>query len=374
MHPVDEPGGDGAHADVAARLHASLAAPGLDPAVRQRHLRAIRARAAALPTPAPAPAVPRPTPARAPAAPTAAPTARAPAGGGWARRLASTVSAAGLVVVLGASGAVAASHDALPGQALYGVKEVSERLVLAAPLPAGVAVDRHLAFADRRLDEAGALVDAGRDPALVADALAAHARLMERAGALAGEDRELAGRVEAAALVARDRLTSLLEGGLPDVAADQARAALTAVHERLDRQPGTPATPTPPAAPPRGSGAPGGQPAPATPPDPTPGPPADPGRPGEPGPPQDPGSPATPRPPANPGPPDNAGRPERTPRQPPPGTPSSGSGRQPAPATPREQSPTPGPRVTPSEPPDERGGGHGRDGLLPAPDRLPVDR
>ena len=51
MHPVDEPLGDGDHADVAARLHASLSGPSLAPATRQRHLQAIRTRAATLPAP-----------------------------------------------------------------------------------------------------------------------------------------------------------------------------------------------------------------------------------------------------------------------------------------------------------------------------------
>lgn len=288
IDPVDEPGGDGAHADVAARLQATLGGPELDPAVRRRHVQAIRDRAAALPIPAPAHA-----PAPAPAS----------AGGGWARRLASATAAA-LVMVMGASGAVAASHGAVPGHALYPVKEVSERLVLAVALPTGLAVDRHLTFADRRLDEAATLVDRDGDPALVAAAIAAHARLMERAGALAGDDREVTGRVEAATLMARRRLASLLEQGLPEVAAEQARAALSASQERLDRRPAVP-PPTPGAPPalprdPEPAEPRPDPPAPTTPPEGTPAPRAPAPR----GPPAEPAEPTErANPPANPGPP-----------------------------------------------------------------------
>ncbi|HVM13263.1 MAG TPA: DUF5667 domain-containing protein, partial [Egibacteraceae bacterium] len=236
MHPVDEPLGDGDHADVAARLHASLSGPSLAPATRQRHLQAIRTRAATLPAPAPIPA----------------------AGAGLGRRLASTVTAAGLVVVMGASGAVAASHDALPGQVLYAIKQVTEQLVLAAPLPAEQVVQRHLTFADRRLHEAATLTGRDADPARVAEAIAAHTRLLARADQLAGDDRQLTGRVDAATASAQRRLSGLLERGLPEVAADQARAALSAAEARLDRRPEArpPAPQAPPPASPRDPAAP----------------------------------------------------------------------------------------------------------------------
>ncbi|HVM00108.1 MAG TPA: DUF5667 domain-containing protein, partial [Egibacteraceae bacterium] len=231
--PDDQPGDGGDHAEIAARLQASLTAPVLDPAVRARHLQAIRARAAALPTPAHAPA----------SAPASTHAAAPPSLG---RRLASTLSAAGLVVVMGASGAVAASHHTVPGDTLYPLKQAAEQLVLAAPLPPARTVERHLTFADRRLDEAATLADHGDDPALLAEAIAAHARLLARAGELAGADTQLAGRVDAAAIVARRRLALLVEQGLPEVAADQARAALSAADARLGpRPPTSPDTPQP---------------------------------------------------------------------------------------------------------------------------------
>lgn len=71
--------------------------------------------------------------------------------------------------------------------------------------PAGPALDRHLTFADRRLDEAEALVDRDGDPALVAETIAAHTRLLERAGDPPDDDWELASRVEAGRWGGRDR-------------------------------------------------------------------------------------------------------------------------------------------------------------------------
>lgn len=298
IHPPDEPLGDGDHADVAARLHAALSGPSLDSATRQRHLHAIRTRVATLPAPAPAP--------------TPAPVTAA---GGLGRRLASTVTAAGLVVVMGASGAVAASHDSLPGQAMYPVKQVTEQLVLAAPLPTEHAVERHLTFADRRLDEAAALADRDADPDLVAQAIAAHARLLARADELAGDDIQLTGRVDAATGVAQRRLAHLLDQGLPEVAARQARAALSAAEARLERRhappPATPQAPSPPVTPR----------APATPgaPEHRPQPPAS-QPPPERTPPPAPGPRPTPGPHAEPGPP--AENPGRQPAQPDPTTPA----------------------------------------------------
>lgn len=340
-NPVDQAGGDGVYTDVAARLHATLGAPVLDPAVRQRHLQAIRDRAASLPTPAPAYA---PSP--------------APAASGWVRRLASGVTAAGLVAVMGASGAVAASHGSLPGDTLYSVKEVTEHLVLAAYLPTGLAVDRHLTFADRRLDEAETLVDRDGDPALIAEAIAAHARLLERAGDIADDDGELASRIETANLVAHGRLAHLLDAGLPEVAANQARAALSAGQERLDRHPATPPA-TPPAtlparpAPPPDSAGPGASepdaPSPTTQPDRTPAPPS----------PTPPSPPAQPAEPGNPAPAD----------QPDERRPSSQSSSQPQPATPPQQRSSPDRDGAPSGPADEQGALPNRQ-LLPEHDRL----
>lgn len=336
MFPPDQPDaplGEDDHAEVAARLQTSLTGPSLDPATRQRHLQAIRARAASLPAPAAA------------SSPVAV--------GGWAHRLASTVAAVGLVVVLGASGAVAASHDALPGQALHPVKLLSEQLVLAAPMSTQRAVDRHLLFADRRLDEAATLAHRDAEPALVAEAITAHARLLTRAGELADDNTQLAARVDAAATVAHRRLALLLDEGLPEVAADRARAALSAAEARLDRRPAAPSpAETAPDTPDRGPDATEQRPTPPAPVPPDRTPPPAPQRPGpptttspEPAPPErtPPGGAATPAPrpapdrSADPGPPEQ-GRPEqereRQPSQTEPATPSprtSGPQRAPSP-------------------------------------------
>lgn len=300
MQPTDEPFSDGDDADLAARLHASLSGPSLAAATRQRHVHAIRAKAATLSVPAPAPSADR----------------------GWGRRLASTATAAGLVVVMGASGAVAASHDSLPGQALYRVKQATEQLVLAAPLPPGHLVDRHLSFADRRLREAITLADRDAQPTLVGEALTAHTRLLDRAGALAADDAALTARVDVAAAAAERRLSHLLAQGLPAAAADQARAALSAVQARLDRRPQTspPATSVPAPPPQR-------QPAPLQ---------------DRPDPPAPPGS-VTPAPAT---PPERSAPPRPAPgSSPPPGAREQAPQRQPGPAT---TPPEPGPQTAPS--------------------------
>lgn len=334
MDPSDTYG-DGDHADAAARLHTSLTGPSLDPATRQRHLDAIRARAATMPTPTPAP-VP----------------ARARTGDGLVRRLASTVTAAGLVAVLGASGAVAAAHDALPGHTLYPVKHVTEQLVLAAPMSTERAVAHHLAFAGRRLDEAAALADRDADATLVAGAIAAHTQLMTRAGTLAHDHPDLADQVDTATRRARQQLAQLLDQDLPAVAADRARAALSAADARLDRHP-LPASPPPPPAStpeeqPRAPQPPAGPPASAPAPDHAPAP-----REGDPG-----SAPRTPSP-GDPDAPEQ--RQEGQQRQP----------SQPAPATSHPHSPVPGPERSSSRADDRGGPGHGPE--PPADDEAPAD-
>lgn len=331
MNPDDQPGdGDGDGGDraaVAARLHAALTGPSLDPAVRARHLQAIRDRAAALPTPTPAPA-PAVTPAR----------SHVTAARGLGRRLASSVSAAGLVVVLGASGAVAASHSSLPGDTLYPLKAATEQLVLAAPLPPSRTVERHVTFAERRLDEAADLAAREEAPALVAEAIAAHTRLMARAGELAEGDTELAGRVDAATVVAQRRLAALLEQDLPDLAADQAREALSAADARLDSRPapGSPAIPSPDGRP---DTTPAPRPGAPTPPTPRPGP-----APGAPAPAPDRFAPGTPAP-GTPAPrtptPDTPAPGAPAPRDP--GQPSERAPQAPAPTSPARPTPAPAP-------------------------------
>lgn len=118
----------------AARDVRSLVDEPIPTAVRDRHLAAIRAAAA---DPAPATST-----------------------GGWLstlRRRAAAVAAA-TTLAFGATGggAVALAQDANPGDALYGVKRVSENVALAVT---NDDARLHLSFAERRLNELEAVPD-----------------------------------------------------------------------------------------------------------------------------------------------------------------------------------------------------------------------
>lgn len=86
-------------------------------------------------------------------------------------RVAAVSLAAGMVLVLGAGSAVAASSSALPGDTLYGVKRAVERVSLAMHRdPVGRAA-LQLRFAEVRLAEVRELLAAGRDTGEAVDGL-----------------------------------------------------------------------------------------------------------------------------------------------------------------------------------------------------------
>ena len=86
-------------------------------------------------------------------------------------RPAAVVLVAALTLVLSAGSMVAASAEALPGDALYGVKRAVERVSLAMHRDPLGRVSLRLQFAETRLAEIEALIAAGRDPSDVLDDL-----------------------------------------------------------------------------------------------------------------------------------------------------------------------------------------------------------
>ncbi|HJR18286.1 MAG TPA: DUF5667 domain-containing protein [Actinomycetota bacterium] len=86
-------------------------------------------------------------------------------------RLVAASLAAGMILVLGAGSAVAASSSALPGDTLYGVKRAVERVSLAMHRDPGSRAELQLQFAATRLAEIDALLAAGEDPAEALDGL-----------------------------------------------------------------------------------------------------------------------------------------------------------------------------------------------------------
>jgi hypothetical protein len=172
------------HRDLRDRLRA-LRDP-LPPAVRDRHLDRLQARAAV------------PSSARRPA-----PARR------W-RRLAPLTAAATALLLLGGGGTVVAAQDALPDDALYGVKRASEEVWLAWPRGPERAAEVRLARAERRLTEARrAPWHAER---LVADGVA--------------DAEEAADERPEQAVAAFERLLGEGEGRLPPQASPRARQAL----------------------------------------------------------------------------------------------------------------------------------------------------
>ncbi|HVL84974.1 MAG TPA: DUF5667 domain-containing protein [Pseudonocardia sp.] len=91
--------------------------------------------------------------------------------GGLRRRAAVVASAAMLMVVALATAGVVASRDALPGDALYGVKRMAESAGLALTFDDEAKARRQLELAALRLDEVEALLGRGQvataDPQLV---------------------------------------------------------------------------------------------------------------------------------------------------------------------------------------------------------------
>jgi len=102
-----------------------------------------------------------------------------------ARRAVVAAIAAAMLLTLGAGSAIAASTDAKPGDALYGVKRASERIAVAMRRSPESKAALHLKFAERRIDEIDALAAEGKD---VTDLAADFAEELEAAGALASDE------------------------------------------------------------------------------------------------------------------------------------------------------------------------------------------
>ena len=193
------------------------------------------------------------------------------------RRTALRATAAGVVVgaVLASGAGVAAASTARPGDALYGVKTAREQMQLALTRKGESRARLELRLARTRLAEAAELLRSGEVSRAIATLARADAALAS-ASAQGGDevDAQVAGELDRRVLV----LGGLLDGGLPESAADAAREA---VSRALDRG----AAPRGPQEHPAGQGN-GGKPAPV--PSATPdAPPDDPGPPGDPGPPFD---------------------------------------------------------------------------------------
>lgn len=95
------------------------------------------------------------------------------------RRAAIAVLAAAMLLTLGSGSALAAAAGTKPGDALYGVKRVSERIALAMRLSPESKATLHLQLAERRIDEIDALAAEGKD---VTDLASDFAASLEAAG------------------------------------------------------------------------------------------------------------------------------------------------------------------------------------------------
>jgi hypothetical protein len=149
------------------------------------------------------------------------------------------VGAAGVALVGGATAAVAASGDALPGQPLYAAKRGVEQVQLALTFETVARGERLLELADVRVEEAEQLLDRDgstrlteNDIAAVNEALSgAHRRVVEAddvlltAYRLSG-DPEPAQSLDAVARDLHDRLEALPEGA-PELEASSAALAAT---------------------------------------------------------------------------------------------------------------------------------------------------
>jgi hypothetical protein len=171
------------------------------------------------------------------------------------RRHAVRAGTAGFVVAatLASGAGVAAASTSRPGDALYGVKTAHERLQLALARPGQSRARLELRLARTRLGEAAALLRHGHSD-LAVETLARADAALASAGAHGDDaiDAEVATELDHRVEV----LGGLLDGGLPDNAADAAREALTRAvdrggrdrsgktHGRPDDTPGNRPTPT----------------------------------------------------------------------------------------------------------------------------------
>jgi len=206
----------------------SLGSPALDAQARARHLHAIRAKALELGALDPTGASAAHPARRASASPQSG-----LAGLRWRGRRAAAVAGVWMgVASMGTGVAAAAAMDDLPGDALYGLKRAVETVRLHLPGDDSNGVHRRLELAHRRLEEAALLQARGADDDVLADVLGDAQDWMDEAGARAANDAELTADVAESASMAQTRLSELLDGGLPDHAAQRAREAIEAATER----------------------------------------------------------------------------------------------------------------------------------------------
>ena len=167
---------------------------------------------------------------------------------------------AGILLVLGAGGAVAASANTLPGDSLYGVKRAVERVSLAMHRDPVGRAGLQLQFAATRLSEIQALLAAGRDTSEAIDGLE---------NALSGAEEEALHAValgkDADALLAHvqemiSKHIAVLEGVLekvPDQAKDAIEHAIENANKakaNVQKGQGKPDDVGPPSEPPGNSG------------------------------------------------------------------------------------------------------------------------
>lgn len=201
----------------AARRIRALADEPVPAEVRSRHLATIRQAAAER----------------------SAPTPVAASGSNWLlglrRRAAAVAAATGLVFTATGGGAVALAQDAAPGDALYGVKRVSENVALAVTSD---DAQLHLQFAERRLEELEAAPDHAAELAPLAAEHLNHAQAHGAAADEAGAEAVL-------------RLSAVLQkfAENPEVN-DNARIAVSRACERIaDRHGGECDNTEPPGSP-----------------------------------------------------------------------------------------------------------------------------
>lgn len=139
------------------------------------------------------------------------------------------------VMVGGGGTAVAASADALPGEALHHVKRAVEQVRVATAWAPSSEVEAHLGVAETRLEEAERLIAGDGELAELPATLDRHEAALDAAAEHADDDPALAASVDEATGRATARLAELREE-LPDTAAPQARDALERAGERLEQR------------------------------------------------------------------------------------------------------------------------------------------
>lgn len=146
--------------------------------------------------------------------------------------------AAAVVLTLGSGSALAASSDDVPGDPFYGLKRAAERVAIAMRRAPESKAALHLQFADRRLAEIRALVEAGRDPSGLGDdyarALAAAASWADAAFDRGADVSSLLAAIEDRARLHLSRLEDVL-GRAPEQARKGLENAIENAEDAAER-------------------------------------------------------------------------------------------------------------------------------------------